>query len=128
MTDGTPYGEFEAALFVRMLQLEREGAGPVFDLEAVMDGTEVGFHREWGRRFVSDNKDRFGRSQSTMQSLRFELSAQGRARALELENAKLPKTLVERLTGDTSQRLVNIGNFFIAALALVVATIAMLKD
>ncbi|MEZ0496490.1 hypothetical protein ACAX61_09345 [Sphingomonas sp. IW22] len=93
-----------------------------------MDGTEVGFHREWGRRFVSDNKDRFGRSQSTMQSLRFELSAQGRARALELENAKLPKTLVERLTGDTSQRLVNIGNFFIAALALVVATIAMLKD
>ncbi|MAW99640.1 MAG: hypothetical protein CMN72_08330 [Sphingomonas sp.] len=96
MKDGTPYGRFEDDLFVRMLNLEREGAGPVFDIEAATAGTSIEFRGEWGRRFIADNKDWFGKSHSTMQSLRFELSPAGRQHALEIESQRLPKTWRQR--------------------------------
>jgi hypothetical protein len=56
------------------------------------------------------------------------MTPQGVMRANELEDADRPASVVQKLTSETSQRMINLGNLLVALLALLVAAIALLRS
>ena len=69
----------------------------------------------------------WGTDQSTLKQRLFLINGSGLARAAEIRRERAPKTVIQKLTGDTSQKLINVLNFGVALLALVVAAIALIK-
>jgi len=119
--------ELENRLFREMLNLGRQGGGPEFDLVAVSKWADMSPRPQQLIAFVKDNEGRFGSGNITMQAIRFTLNAEGRRHAIELEKAERVAAPVRWLTSDTAQKLMNVGNFAVAALALAVAIAAYFK-
>jgi hypothetical protein len=56
------------------------------------------------------------------------MTPQGVMRANALDEADRPASVVQRLTSETSQKIINLGNFLVALLALVIAAAALLRS
>jgi hypothetical protein len=70
----------------------------------------------------------YGKDWGTMNARVFMIDGPGISRAHTVRAMRRPKSVIEQLTGDTSQKLVNVGNFAVASLALVVAAFALWKS
>jgi len=83
----------------------------------------------WLQTAVKEFSSRgYGRDFGTMNARVFMIDGSGIGKAHAVRTSRRPKTFIERLTGETSQKLVNVGNFAIALLALVVAAFALWKS
>jgi hypothetical protein len=83
----------------------------------------------WLQTAVKELSSRgYGKDWGTMNARVFMIDGSGISRAHTVRASRRPKTLIERLTGETSQKLVNVGNFGIALLALIVAAVALWKS
>lgn len=112
--------DLEDRLFLAMLQLARNGAGPEFDLVAVCRDLGIEAGPQELIAFTSDNDGLRGSRHLTMSSIRFTMSAEGRRHARELEERFRPRTLRDRIGSVPRSDWIAIG-------ALVVSLIALLK-
>ena len=105
----------------------RAGGGPEFDLGEVAKAAKLDVSQQGLLAFAKDADGIFGKRHVTMDSIRFTLNAEGHRKAVELDRDNRTFAPVRWLTSETAQKLVNVGNFFVAALALFVAAAAYLK-
>ena len=117
----------EEALFLTMLQLGREGAGPDFELSMVADVANLKPTVSQLIAFARDHDEVNGKANLTTSSMRFALNPAGRRHAIALEKQQSVRKPVRLLTSETSQKLIAFGNFIVAAVALGVAIAAYLK-
>ncbi len=90
--------ELEDRLFLAMLDLSRQGAGPEFDLQEVCRVKGIDATPQALLRFTVDNDVLRGSRNVGLKHIRFTMNADGRRHALELEKQKT-RTWRDRVGG-----------------------------
>ena len=121
------FSAYTRELMVAILDAEERTGSAQIDLVPACEAAGLEWSNELLIRFLNEQNDVTGSGTGLFEMYSFALNSAGRERAEQIRRARLPKTLIERLTGETSQKLVNVLNFAVATLALIVATIAVLK-
>jgi len=119
------YSSYKRDLLVALLEEEdRKAASPV-DVANACDAAGLMFNEEFVVRFINQERGVLGEGAGVLDFYSFELNSTGRNLADQISKSRGPKSLIERITSETSQRLINALNFGVAVLALVIAAIAL---
>jgi hypothetical protein len=113
-----PPDQLEDEIFLAMLRLSRSGAGPQFDLITLCRELQISATPQQLLAFTSDNDGWRGLKDNTLNSIRFTMSAEGRRHALQLEEARRPRTFEDRLKAVTRSDWIALGAFIVSIIAL----------
>tara|TARA_R100001086_G_scaffold232142_1_gene153227 strand:+ start:235 stop:549 length:315 start_codon:yes stop_codon:yes gene_type:complete len=98
------------------------------DVASACEASGMAFDEDRFIKFLNEEKGVLGEGAAVVGVCSFGLNSTGRAMAEQIRMSRAPKSIVDRLKSETSQRLVNVLNFGVAAVALIVATIALWKN
>ena len=122
------FSAFTDELFLAILDAEERTGKSNVNIIAACSVANLEWDDERLTRFLNEQRNITGNGMGVLDMYTFEMNPAGRELAEKLRRDRLPKTIIQRLTGDTSQKLINVLNFGVALLALVVAAIALVKN